>query len=100
MPESVEEEFKQRLPIASLSSQLHPRDFSRARTRLSRRQGGSAYRIYQKEEAKDGFAVIGSTMNLIGALREMDAAVPFAVQYYGAIILEDAAGRYAGPGGG
>ena len=101
MPESVEEEFKQRLPIASLSSQLHPaRFFKSPYAVVAPRQGGSAYRIYQKEEAKDGFAVIGSTMNLIGALREMDAAVPFAVQYYGAIILEDAAGRYAGPGGG
>ena len=63
MPESVEEEYKQRLPIASFSSRLHPaRFFKSPYAIVAPRKGGSAYRVFHKEDVKDGFAVISSTI--------------------------------------
>ena len=101
MPESVKDEYTSRLPIASFKNTMHPAGFFKSEyVVIGPRQGGAAYRVYHKEDIKDGFAMISAAMNIIGSFREVDGSNQVAKQYYGSIVSVDKEGRYTGPGGG
>ena len=101
MPTSVEAEYRERLPISRFHTRLHPARFFRSdHAVVGPRLGGPAYRLSRKEDARDGFAVLSSVMQIMAAIRDMDGAKPLATQYYGSLLQHDAEGKYAGPGGG
>ena len=99
--EDVQKEYMAKLPVASFHTKLHPAKYFKSQHMIiSPRQGGPAYRLLHKEDAKDGFAPLSSAMNLIGTLRNVDGASPFANQYYGSMVMHNKEGQYTGPGGG
>ena len=102
MPSSVEEEYKQRLPIASFSTRLHSaRFFKSPYIVVAPRQGGPAYRTYRMADMRDDLAALSVAMQILTEIQRVDGVLRLAVQHYGSIILyNDAEERYSGPGAG
>lgn len=64
------------------------------------REGHAAYVAHSRDDQLDGYATMSSVLNVLGGLLDANGERPASVQYYGPLIMFNAAGTYEGPGGG
>jgi hypothetical protein len=64
------------------------------------RDGGPAMRVDDKDEQKDGFAVMSAVLGVLGALRDANGEGGTNNHYYAPLMMLTAQGEYESPGGG
>ncbi|WP_161554182.1 M66 family metalloprotease [Stenotrophobium rhamnosiphilum] len=93
-------------PVAKLTAQNHPAQRANWSTVVigPRNDSGGvareAYVAQNSNQQKDGFAVMGSILNVLGGLLNANGEAAGPYQYYAPLIMLNSSGNYAGPGGG
>lgn len=93
-------------PVAALTAANHPaRRVSWPSLVIAPRTDSAgtpqpAYAITNSGQQKDGFAAMDSVLGIVRGIRAANGEGPLAVQYYAPLVMLDASGRYASPGGG
>lgn len=64
------------------------------------RDSGPAMRVTNKDEQKDGFAVMSGVLGVLGALRDANGEGGTNNHYYAPLMMLNAQAMYEGPGGG
>ena len=59
-----------------------------------------AYVVTNATQQKDGFAVMSSILSVLSGMRSANGDAPLSIQYYAPLVMLDASGHYADPGGG
>lgn len=98
---SVVAEVRAKWPVARLDAFNHPAQ------RVSwpilvngPANGNAAYVIHNSNEQKDGFDVLSTTHGILGRLMSANGESNSEAQYYGPIVMLNAAGAWASAGGG
>lgn len=106
LPADAATEFEAKVPVAAFSTSNHPAGkLSWPTLVVPPRQDSSgtrqpAYVMSHAGQAKDGFAPLSTQHSLVRALKLANGEDPTNVQYYAPLIMLNAAGAYAHPGGG
>ncbi len=88
-------------PIARVNFAQHPAERVDWPTIVvGPREGQPAMVVHNKDEQKDGFAVMSAVLGVLGALRGANGEGPTNNQYYAPLMMLDAQGTYQSPGGG
>jgi hypothetical protein len=64
------------------------------------REGKPAMQVHNADEQQDGFAVMSAVLSTLSALRSANGEASTNNQYYAPLLMLDAQGSYAAPGGG
>lgn len=100
-PQSAVDEMFAKWPAATLDMSGHPAGkVVWPYMIISPRAGGAAYRITNKDQQHEGYATMSAVLQVLGALRVANGDASLPVQYYAPLIMLNAAGNYAHPGGG
>ncbi|MFC5473070.1 M66 family metalloprotease [Paraherbaspirillum soli] len=63
-------------------------------------KGNAAYRVTNKDQQKDGYAIMGATLPILSAIRSANGEAGTNNQYYAPLLMLGANGAYADPWGG
>jgi hypothetical protein len=95
------EELFAKWPVATLVAQNHPaRYVSWPTLVVGPRNGQAAYVARNTDDERNGFEIMGATLDILGGLLQANGEAPGPFQYYAPLIMLDASGRFRGPGGG
>ena len=95
------DEIYAKWPVASLTAQNHPARAAIWPTMVIPPRGGNAaYLARTKDDQLDGFDTMGAVLGVLGRIMDANGERPAPVQYYGPLIMFNAAGSYEDPGGG
>ena len=88
-------------PIARVNFRPHPAERVQwPYIIVGPRDGGPAMRVNNKDEQKDGFAVMSAVLGVLRAVREANGEAGTNNQYYAPLLMWTAGGEYGEPGGG
>jgi VCBS repeat-containing protein len=98
---TTQDEYFAKHPFATLNMLNHPAGkIVWPYIIVGPRQGRVAQKVEYKEQQGDGYAVMGATLNTLGAIRSANGDNPTNNQYYAPLLMANQAGSYSGPGGG
>jgi len=89
-----------RLPVASFAHSVHPATFRTDCFVVGPSEEKPAYQACAPEDVHDHWKIIGGSLRLISALKDVDGRSRTATHYYGALVKARADGSYVGAGGG
>jgi len=88
-------------PVSRVNAANHPaRAVVWSRIVVGPRGGQAAYEVTKMEEQKDGYAVMGSVLGVLGGIRAANGQGPTNTLYYAPLLMLRGDGRYGHPGGG
>lgn len=88
-------------PVSRVNAANHPaRAVVWPRIVVGPRGGQAAYEVSKMEEQKDGYAVMGSVLGVLGGIRAANGQGPTNTLYYAPLLMLRGDGRYGHPGGG
>ncbi|TAG27379.1 MAG: peptidase M66 [Burkholderiales bacterium] len=88
-------------PIAKLNFINHPaKRVDWPYIVVAPRNGNAAYRLANSSQQLDGFDGMSAVLNAMGGIRSANGDAPTNNQYYAPLLMLDAAGKFAWPGGG
>lgn len=94
-------ELRAKWPIARVNFLQHPaKQVAWPYIIVGPRDGAPAMRVNNKDEQKDGFAVMSAVLGVLGALRDANGEGGTNNQYYAPLLMLTAGGEYGEPGGG
>jgi len=98
---TTQQELYAKWPVAQLNIRNHPAQrVDWPYIVVGPRSGGAAYRVTNKDEQKDGYAVMSATLGVLGAIRSANGDAATANQYYAPLLMLNQSGAYSHPGGG
>ena len=95
------QELYAKWPVASLNIQNHPAQHANWPYFIIGPDGSlPAYRVVNKDQQHEGFAIMGAMLKVLGAMRNANGEGATNNQYYAPLLMLGANGLYSDPGGG
>ena len=99
--QKIIDELYAKWPVAKLNMRNHPiKKIDWPYMIIGPRNNDAAYKVINKDQQKDGYAIMGSVLSVLSAIRSANGESATNNQYYGPLLMLGKDGTYANPWGG